>query len=133
MRAILRPHCSQTAESTSGGRLHLPQCKHNRLTLTIFAHPMLSKQNTADTYTYTYICYMNLKWNKKTKLKVNFLYNFTSFFATSHGKGACDGLGGLLKRWDARASLQWTYEGQILDALSFYNWAIENIKNINFF
>jgi len=28
------------------------------------------------------------------------------FFATSHGKGPCDGLGGTVKRLAARASLQ---------------------------
>lgn len=54
------------------------------------------------------------------------------FFATSHGKGACDGLGGLLKRWAAKASLQRPYDNQILDAISLFEWARENIKNVDF-
>ena len=32
------------------------------------------------------------------------------FSATSHGKGACDGVGGTVKRLAARASLQRPYE-----------------------
>ena len=31
------------------------------------------------------------------------------FFATSHGKGPCDGVGGLLKRMATKASLQRLY------------------------
>ena len=31
-----------------------------------------------------------------------------SFFATSHGKSPCDGIGGTVKRLVARASLHWT-------------------------
>ena len=34
------------------------------------------------------------------------------FSATSHGKGACDGLGGTVKRLAARASLQRPYNDQ---------------------
>ena len=36
------------------------------------------------------------------------------FSATSHGKGACDGLGGTVKRLAARASLQRPYNDQIM-------------------
>ena len=36
------------------------------------------------------------------------------FFATSHGKSPCDGIGGTIKRLVARASQQATKEGQIL-------------------
>ena len=35
------------------------------------------------------------------------------FFATSHGKGPCDGVGEAVKRMAARASLQRPYEDQI--------------------
>ena len=36
------------------------------------------------------------------------------FFATSHGKGACDGVGGTVKRLAARKSLRRPYSDQIL-------------------
>lgn len=46
------------------------------------------------------------------------------FFPTSHGKGACDGLGGTLKRTAANVSKRDNDSSiQINDALSFYNWA----------
>ena len=35
------------------------------------------------------------------------------FFATSHGKGLCDGVGGTVKRFAVRASLQRPYDNQI--------------------
>ena len=37
-----------------------------------------------------------------------------NFFATSHGKSACDGIGGTVKRLVTRASLQRPYNDQIL-------------------
>ena len=54
------------------------------------------------------------------------------FFATSHGKGPCDGLGGTIKREAARASLQRPLEGQIQTALQLYEWAKEAILSIQF-
>ena len=36
------------------------------------------------------------------------------FFATSHGKGPCDGIGGTDKRLAAKASLQRPYPEQIM-------------------
>lgn len=55
------------------------------------------------------------------------------FFATSHGKSPCDGLGGTTKRLVARASLQATEEDQILTPLQMFQWADENIDGIKFF
>jgi hypothetical protein len=44
-----------------------------------------------------------------------------NFFATCHGKGPCDAVGGVLKRNAARASLQ----GQVITtAQELYTWAI---------
>ena len=54
------------------------------------------------------------------------------FFATSHGKGACDGLGGTVKRLAARASLQRPYEDQIVTPLQLYEWATVNIPSTVF-
>ena len=59
----------------------------------------------------------------------NWKGNWT-FFATSHGKSQCDGIGGTVKRLTARESLQRPFSDQIPDVPSmFYE---ENIKNITF-
>ena len=54
------------------------------------------------------------------------------FFATSHGKSTCDGIGGTVKRLISRASLQATIKDQILTPLSLFKWATEHIRNIHF-
>ena len=54
------------------------------------------------------------------------------FSATSHGKGACDGLGGTVKRLAAKASLQRPYEEQIMTPLQLYQWSSSNIPGISF-
>jgi hypothetical protein len=53
-----------------------------------------------------------------------------SFFATSHGKSPCDGLGGTLKRLTARASLQRTLSNQIITARQVFEYCKEEIKGI---
>ena len=54
------------------------------------------------------------------------------FSATSHGKGACDGLGGTVKRLAARASLQRPTDDQIMTPFQLYKWASENIPAVTF-
>ena len=54
------------------------------------------------------------------------------FSATSHGKGACDGLGGTVKRLAARTSLQRPYNDQIMTPRQLYDWAKVSIPNIHF-
>ena len=54
------------------------------------------------------------------------------FTATSHGKGACDGLGGTVKRLAARASLQRPYEQQIMTPRQLFDWASANISAVCF-
>ena len=49
------------------------------------------------------------------------------FSATSHGKGACDGLGGTVKRLATKASLQRPYEEQIITLFQLFQWASSNI------
>lgn len=44
------------------------------------------------------------------------------FFATSHGKGPCDALGGTLKRMATKASLQRPYTDQILNVQHLFSW-----------
>lgn len=53
------------------------------------------------------------------------------FFATSHGKGPCDGIGGATKRLAAKASLQLSQD-PITTPNKLFDWAQKNIKNINF-
>ncbi len=52
------------------------------------------------------------------------------FFATSHGKSPCDGIGGTVKRLVARASLQATTVNHILCAKELFLWAKANISGI---
>ena len=54
------------------------------------------------------------------------------FSATSHGKGACDGLGGTVKRLAARTSLQRPYENQIMTPFQLFQWASESIPSVTF-
>lgn len=54
------------------------------------------------------------------------------FFATSHGKSPCDGIGGTVKRLVARASLQATDNNHILTPHQMYEWANGNIENVKF-
>ena len=52
------------------------------------------------------------------------------FFATSHGKGSCDGIGGTVKRSVAKASLQRPYQRQILTSEEMFDYCTENLSNI---
>lgn len=55
------------------------------------------------------------------------------FFATSHGKGPCDGVGGTVKRLAARCSLQRSYDNQILTPRQLYEFGCSQIPTINFY
>ena len=52
-----------------------------------------------------------------------------AFFATSHGKGPCDGVGGSVKRLAASASLQRPFENQIQTPEDLYKRAKSCIPN----
>ena len=54
------------------------------------------------------------------------------FSATSHGKGACDGIGGTVKHLAAQVSLQRLYQEQIMTPLQLYDWARTSLKAIQF-
>ena len=56
-----------------------------------------------------------------------------NFLATSHGKNACDSVGGTVKRLAARASLQRAKEKQILTQRQLYESASEEISGITSF
>lgn len=53
-----------------------------------------------------------------------------ALFATSHGKGPCDGVGGALKRAAAHASLQRPLDNQIVNARDLYLFA-KGLEKIN--
>ena len=55
-----------------------------------------------------------------------------NFFATSHGKSLCDGIGGTVKRLTAKASLQWPIDEQIVTALAMLNFCRKEIRGIDF-
>lgn len=48
------------------------------------------------------------------------------YFATAHGKGPCDGVGGTLKREAARTSLQRPSDRQITTARELFEWASQS-------
>ena len=58
-----------------------------------------------------------------------------NFFATSHGKSPCDGLGGTIKRITARTSLQRHKEHHILTPSDMFNFCNKtpSLLSIKFF
>ncbi len=54
------------------------------------------------------------------------------FFATSHGKSPCDGIGGTVKRLAAAYSLKATSSDHILTPQDLFRWASDNISGIHF-
>jgi hypothetical protein len=56
-----------------------------------------------------------------------------NFFATSHGKNACDGVGGTTKRVAALASLQCTIDRQILTPYQLFIFCLEALPTIKYF
>ena len=56
-----------------------------------------------------------------------------SFFATSHGKSPCDGIGGTVKRKIARTSLQRPVNNQILSFKAVETFCESSISGIKFF
>ena len=55
------------------------------------------------------------------------------FFATSHGKSPCDGLGGTAKRLTTRESLQRTVNNQITCAMEMFDYCSQTIEAIQFY
>jgi len=50
----------------------------------------------------------------------------------THGKGGGDGLGGTVKQLAARASLQRSYNDQIMTPHQLFEWAITNVPAVHF-
>jgi hypothetical protein len=55
-----------------------------------------------------------------------------NYFASSHGKDPCDGIGGTVKRLAAKASLQHVGVPLIDSTVKFFSWAQSNIKGASF-
>lgn len=55
------------------------------------------------------------------------------FFATAHGKNACDGIGGTTKREVTKRSLQSTSHNHILNAKAMYDFCSQNLKGIQYY
>ena len=78
---------------------------------------------------------------KNYKALINLMYHENDhklkaehhFFATSHGKSPCDGIGGTIKREATHASLRATTNNQIITPKDLYDWAEENIKGVKLF
>ena len=54
------------------------------------------------------------------------------FSATSHGKGASDGLGCTVKSLAGKASLQRPYDRQITTPMQLFQWVSQEIQGITF-
>ena len=55
------------------------------------------------------------------------------FFTTSHGKSPCDAVGGFVKRYVAKPSLQRPLNDQILSYQSMLDLCVREIPFITFF
>ena len=55
------------------------------------------------------------------------------FFATSHGKSTCDGIGGFVKRYVTKRSFQRSLHNQILSYQSMLDLCVREIPSITFF
>ena len=56
-----------------------------------------------------------------------------TFFATSHGKSPCDGIGGFVKRYIAKRSLQRPLNNQILNYKSVLELCRDEIEEMHFY
>ena len=72
--------------------------------------------------------FLNLCLHKKD-FNVDCVWNF---FATSHGKSPCDGIGGTVKRLATKASLQRPIDNQILNATDMYKFCKDISKGTSF-
>ena len=77
----------------------------------------------------SYKNFLNLCYHKED-FGLTALWNF---FATSHGKGACDGIGGTVKRLVALESLRRVKGNYILSAKQMFRYCQDKIENITFF
>ena len=73
--------------------------------------------------------FLNLTFHQQD-FEINATWNF---FATSHGKSACDGVGGTVKRMLTKESLTRIRENQITTAQDAFSFCCDSISGIKFF
>ncbi|KYM93379.1 hypothetical protein ALC62_16021 [Cyphomyrmex costatus] len=117
---------------------------HNTVAVHLFQHKLIVKlKSEFGSANVKRIIYFSDGASAQYKNKSNFI-NLTHhendfevkaewhFFASSHGKNPCDGLGGTIKRLAARTSLQRTNTGHILTPKDLYEWAHLTLKSMSF-
>ena len=131
-------------------------------TLNVESHCMVSdtrQHTTATVYAFQKKLLDNIKVNHPSLAKVHYFsdgcagqyknrFNFINlchhnedfglfaewhFFATSHGKSACDGIGGTAKRLTLKASLQRPVSNQILTPQDMFAFCRDNIHGVHFY
>lgn len=116
--------CKETGSLQAQSLVVIPDClEHTTAAVAAFQYEVLKllKHELPDVKKSSNLCYhekdfsLAAEWN---------------FFATSHIKSACDGVGGTVKRLAARESLQRPYKGHILTPHELFTWAEKNIKGI---
>ena len=117
--------------------------KHNQTTVHCFLTKLLSliRNNLPHITNIKYFTDGVASQYKNFKALINLAFHFHNhkltaehnFFATSHGKSPCDGIGGTIKREAANASLRATIDNQIITPEDLYCWAQNNIKGVTLF
>ena len=117
--------------------------KHNQTTVHCFLTKLLSliRNNLPHITNIKYFTDGAASQYKNFKALINLAFHFHNhkmtaehnFFATSHGKIPCDGIGGTIKREAANASLRATIDNQIITPEDLYCWGQNNIKGVTLF
>lgn len=108
--------------------------RHDSITVSLFISKMIDFLRTEQSMSVNKIYFISDGAASQYKNRKNFAslchfkqkYNIVvewHFFATSHGKGPCDAIGGTLKRMATRASLAKEREHPIKNARELYDWA----------
>jgi len=117
--------------------------QHDTITVHVFLFTVLNylKQVISNLKCVKYFSDGAASQYKNYKNFVNLVHHYEDFqleaewhfFATSHGKSPCDGIGGTVKRLAARASLQAVTTNHILTPEQLFTWSQTNIIGIKFF
>lgn len=150
-QATLHPFCIYYKDPENGIKHHSicvisNHMKHNTNTVYAFQSESLMKFIKENLPQVTKIKYFSDGCGGQYKNLKNFqnlCYHETdfglqaewNFFATSHGKGPCDGVGGVVKRQATRFSKQLMKSGKdrLLTAEQLYKYADENLNGIHMF
>lgn len=146
-QATLHPFAVYTREN-DGVKCHsmciISDClQHNAVTVYVFIRTVLQylKANMATIRHIYYFSDGSAAQYKNFKNFANLCHHEKdygisaewNFFATSHGKSPCDGIGGTIKRLAQRASLQSPLEGHILTAEDLYKFCEKQVPGVKSF